>query len=236
MSRCERWRGVMSLGRALVVGVFLAGCATAPATTALPIPPREITEYEIRSGDQLAVQFYYHPSHNQPSVLVGNDGRIMLPLVGEVLAAGLTPSQLSAQLEALYSTNLRDPRIAVAITTVNESLVWVGGEVQKPGFVAYVPGLTAIQALQRAGGLRDTAAPENSLLLQRVGRNEYRSAHLDLAKPLTEGDTKSDWVLGPRDVIFVPKSGIAKANVWVDQYITRMIPIRFHEDIADHTR
>jgi polysaccharide export outer membrane protein len=209
----------------------LTGCASGPATTAVPIPPAELTEYAIQPSDTLALEFSYHPDHDQSSVLVGSDGRIMLPLLGPVMAAGLTPSQLAAQLEAMYSSNLRDPRIAVTISTVYRNLVWVGGEVRKPGFVRYRPGLTAVQALVAAGGPKDTAAIENCLLLQRIGRQEYRSAKLDLARAVELGDTRSDWVLGPQDVLFVPMTAVAKANVLVDLYFKKLIPVRFFDKL-----
>jgi polysaccharide biosynthesis/export protein len=236
MRRRERGDRATALWAVLVVGAFLTGCASAPATVAVPIPPAELTEYAIQSGDLLALEFYYHPDHNQDSVLVGVDGRIMLPLLGPVMATGFTPSQLAAQLEAMYSANLRDPRIAVAIKTVYQNLVWVGGEVEKPGFVPYHPGLTAVQALVAAGGPKDTAATENCLLLQRIGRQEYRSAKLDLARAVNFGDTRSDWVLGPQDVLFVPKTAVAKANVWVDQYFKKLIPVRFFERLDNETQ
>ena len=236
MRRREHGYRTTALWVVLVVGAFLTGCASAPATVAVPIPRAELTEYAIQPGDTLTVEFYYHPDHDQSSVLVAHDGRIMLPLLGPVMAEGLTPSQLAAQLEAMYSSNLRDPRIAVAIKKVDQNLVWVGGEVKKPGFVRYRPGLTAVQALVAAGGPKDSAATENCLLLQRIGRQEYRSARLDLAKAIIEGDGQGDWVLGPQDVLFVPMTAIAKANVWIDQHFTKLIPIRFVEGLQKHTQ
>lgn len=218
----------------MLSALVLTGCASSGSdasrtTTAptIPAPPPTLAEYTIQAGDTLTIQFYYHPDHNIPEVLVRNDGMILLPLVGEMTAAGRTPSELSAQLAKKYSSNLRDPQVSVSIKSVYQNLVWVGGEVNKPGFIQYRPGLTAVQALLDAGGPKDTAATEECLLLQKVGQQEYRSAKIDLAKVLNEGDTKSDPVLSPKDVLFVPKTGIAKANVWVDQHIIRLIPIRF---------
>ena len=220
-----------AVGLALVIGIFLAGCASSssdrPSAFTTPAPPPSQAEYAIQRGDTLAVHFYYHRDHNQDEVLVRNDGKILLPLGGEVDAAGLTPSQLSAEIAKRYSPPLKDPAVSVSIKSVNTYLVWVGGEVNKPGFVQYRPGLTAVQALFAAGGFKDTAAADECVLLQQVGMQDYRSSKVDLAKVLYEGDTKADPVLGPKDVLFVPKSGIAKANVWVDQHIIRLIPIRF---------
>jgi polysaccharide biosynthesis/export protein PslD len=221
------------VGFVLFSALVLTGCASSTSnassttTSTIPAPPPTLAEYTIQAGDTLAIQFYYHPDHNIAEVLVRNDGMILLPIAGEVKAAGTTPSELSAQLAKKYSSNLRDPLVSVSIKSVYQNLVWVGGEVNKPGFIQYRPGLTAVQALLDAGGPKDTAATEECLLLQKVGQQEYRSAKIDLAKVLNEGDTKSDPVLSPKDVLFVPKTGIAKANVWVDQHIIKLIPIRF---------
>ena len=228
-----RTRGCMAtaVGFVLGIGIVLTGCASSRDTNVgaftTPAPPPSFNEYSIQSGDVLGVQFYYHPDHNLTEVLVRNDGMILLPLVGEVRAAGLTPVQLSAELQKKYASTLKDPVVSVSIKSVYQNLVWVGGEVFKPGFVQYRPGLTALQALMDAGGPKDTAATEECVLLQKVGGQEYRSSKLDLAKVLNEGDTKADLALGPKDVLFIPKTGIAKANVWVDQHIIKLIPIRF---------
>jgi len=214
----------------LAIGVVVSGCASGnsnPGAFTTPAPPPSYAEYSIQPGDTLAIQFYYHPDNNLSDVLVRNDGKILLPLVGEFQASGLTPAQLSAELVKKYSANLRDPQVSVSIKSVYQNLVWVGGEVNRPGFVQYRPGMTAIQALLDAGGPKDTAATEECVLLQKAGGQDYRSSKLDLAKVLYEGDTKADLVLGPKDVLFVPKTGIAKADMWVDQHVIKLIPIRF---------
>jgi protein involved in polysaccharide export with SLBB domain len=104
----------------------------------------------------------------------------------------------------------------------------VGGEVAKPGFVTYTPGLTAVQAVMQVGGWKDTADLQEVVLLQKIneGSNEYRPSKINLGKVVELGDTKADIVLGPSDVLVFPKTGIAKANVWMLQYVINMIPIR----------
>jgi protein involved in polysaccharide export with SLBB domain len=115
----------------------------------------------------------------------------------------------------------------VSIVEVYQNLVWVGGDVRKPGFVDYRPGLTATQALAQAGGANDSAAVDTCLVLQRTGREQYRSSRLNLLKALQEGDANADPILAPQDVIFIPKTAIAKAEALVDQSIVKMIPTRF---------
>ena len=208
------------------VAVVLTACASSneQAFTAPRVPP-PVTEYRVQPGDTLSVKFYYHTDHDT-DVVVRPDGSIALPLVGDVPAGGVTPQKLAEDLERRYSRNLRDPRVSVTIKTMNQTRVYVGGEVNKPGFIVYREGLTAVQALLEAGGPKDTAKVEEVVFLQRVGEDKYRPAKLNLAKVLEDGDVTGDQALSASDVLFVPKTGIAKLNQFVDQYIMKVIPIR----------
>ncbi len=143
-------------------------------------------------------------------------------------AAGLTATQLAEEIAQRSSVNLRDPKVAVNVQTLNPTRIFVGGEVVKPGFVDYTAGLTAVQAIVQVGGWKDTADLKEVVLLQKVSdnSNEYRPSKINLAKVVEQGDTKADIVLGPSDVLVVPKTGIAKANLWMQQYVINMIPIR----------
>ena len=100
------------------------------------------------------------------------------------------------------------------VRTLNPTRVFVGGEVRKPGFVIYTPGLTVVQAVMQVGGWKDTADLEEVVLLQKIseGSNEYRPSKINLGKVVELGDTKADIVLGPSDVLVFPKTGIAKVE------------------------
>lgn len=210
----------------LALTAVVAGCAsTDGGRFATAVPPAPITEYRVQPGDTLALKFYYHPDHDL-DVVVRPDGSIALPLVGEVKAAGLPPRRIADELERRYAANLRQPRVSVTVKTMNQTRVYVGGEVNKPGFVVYRDGLTAVQALLEAGGPKDTARVEEVVFLQRVTDEQYRAAKINLAKVLEEGDVAADQALSPADVLFVPKTSIAKLNQFVDQYILKVIPIR----------
>ena len=80
----------------------------------------------------------------------------------------------------------------------------------------------------QVGGWKDTADLQEVVLLQKVSdnSNEYRPSKINLAKVVELGDTKADIVLGPSDVLVVTKTGIAKANLWMQQCVINMIPIR----------
>jgi len=232
MSKCGP-RNVITLGLVLLAVTALAGCVSStsqegPSAFVVPAPPPQQGEYVLQPGDAIDVTFYYHPENNQQNLLIRPDGRVLLALIGEVQAAGLTSTQLAAEIAQRSSTNLRDPKVSVNVKTLNQNHIFVGGEVAKPGFVNYVPGLTAVQAIVQVGGWKDSADLKEVVLLQKINEqsNEYRPSKINLQRVVDEGDTKSDIVLGPSDVLVLPKTGIAKANVWMQQYVINMIPIR----------
>jgi polysaccharide biosynthesis/export protein len=226
-------RATLIFGSLITIAMLVTGCssnsAKGPSGFVMPAPPAEPQgEYVLQPGDAIDITFYYHPDNNQSNLMVRPDGKIFLPLIGEVQAGGLTAPQLAEAITKRSATSLRDPKVAVNVRTLNPTRVFVGGEVFKPGFVNYTPGLTAVQAVMQVGGWRDTADLQEVVLLQKNGENssEYRPSKINLGKVVELGDTKADIVLGPSDIVVVPKTGIAKANVWMQQWVINMIPIR----------
>ena len=222
-----------ALASTMTVAFLLTGCTTSnqaqgPSTFVMPAAPPVQGEYVLQPGDALDITFYYHPDNSQQNLLIRPDGKIFLPLIGDVQVGGLTAPQAAELITKRASTNLRDPKVAVNVRTLNPTRVFVGGEVAKPGFVNYTAGLTAVQAALQVGGWKDTADLEEVVLLQKVSENsaEYRPSKINLGKVVELGDTKADIVLGPSDVLVFPKTGIAKANVWMQQWVINMVPIR----------
>lgn len=210
----------------LIAAAIVGGCATGDAANfAKPAPPPQPGEYLVQAGDTLSVKFYYHPDHDQ-DVVVRPDGKVALNLIGEVQAAGQPPGRLGDIIAQRYANNLRDPKVAVTVKAMNQNRVYVGGEVNRPGFVVYREGLTAVQAMLEAGGPKDTARVDEIVFLQRNGDSGYRPAKLNLTRVLEEGDVAADQTLSPSDVIYVPKTSIAKLDQFVEQYILRVLPIR----------
>ena len=222
---------LVTLGLILAIGMSLVGCgasSSSPQAFVVPAPPAQQGEYVIQPGDAIDISFYFHPDNNQQNVLVRPDGKILINPIGEIQAAGLTTPQLAEEIAKRSAANLRDPKVAVNVRTLSTTRIFVGGEVAKAGFIDFRAGITAVQALVQAGGWKDTADLQEVVLLQKIGEtgNEYRPTKINISKVVNDGDTKADILLAPSDVIVVPKTGIAKANVWMQQYVINMIPIR----------
>lgn len=137
-------------------GLPLAGPLSAPT----------ISEYRIRPGDQLDIKFYYSTNLNE-QVTVRPDGAISLQLIDEVMAAGLTPRQLTQTLRERYRGLIEQPAVSVNVRSFTGQVVYAGGEVVTPQMINLVPGLTVMQAILHAGGMRDTADARDVILIRK---------------------------------------------------------------------
>jgi polysaccharide export outer membrane protein len=127
----------------------------------VPVDPK----YAIGPQDILGISVWKEPDLTQ-TVVVRPDGRISLPLVNDVQAAGLTPMQLAASVTAELRKYLADPRVTVVVTQINSQRIYVLGEVNKAGTYALFPGMTLLQALSSAGGFTQFADVKKIYLLR----------------------------------------------------------------------
>jgi protein involved in polysaccharide export with SLBB domain len=179
--------------------------------------------YRIEPGDSIQIRYTFHPEMNQDEV-VRPDGKITATMVGDINVAGMTTAELARFMVERTSHRLRDPEVVVEVAQFNEKSVYVGGEVGKPGTIPYHRGLSPLQAILAAGGFLDTARLDSIILVRAdMQENDFISRKLNLHEVVVEG-TKEPIALAPRDVIFVPRTSIANANIWVRQHITDLVP------------
>src|SRR5271170_8013470 len=107
--------------------------------------------YVIGAQDVLDVNIWKEPDVSRV-VPVRPDGKISLPLVNDVQAAGVTPSELAATITAALKKYVNDPQVTVIVTQINSRRVYVVGEVARPGAFPLLPDMTVLQALASAGG------------------------------------------------------------------------------------
>jgi protein involved in polysaccharide export with SLBB domain len=181
-------------------------------------------DYRIQPGDQLALDFYMNSEFND-NATVDPNGKIELRMVGPVQAAGLTPSQLAKSIDNAYRNELRDPGAVVHLNKLPSRQVYVEGEVTKPGGFPLQPGMTAVQALALAGGLTDASDLQSAVLIRRDACGQSQGIKIDLAAATKNPGSAEDVALMPRDVLVVPKSGIASADLWVKQHIRDILPV-----------
>jgi polysaccharide export outer membrane protein len=207
----------------------LAACSGRVAQNPAPIPQVQSTNvvsYVIEPGDELDVRFFYNPELNE-EVQVRPDGNISLPLVGEMRAAGSTPTQLEGNLRDSYSRELRQAAITVIVKGFAGQRVYVDGEVGTPQMVNIAGNLSTMQAIASAGGFKPSARKGEVLVIRRSGTAQPIVIPVDLDAAISGRDTRQDILLQPYDIIFVPKTAVAEVNQFIDQYFRQNIPIPF---------
>jgi protein involved in polysaccharide export with SLBB domain len=212
---------------ALVLTIF-AGCTTEHRNlpkAALAGEPENPPPYVIQPGDQLDIKFFYNPELNE-TVIVRPDGKISLQLVDEIVASGQTPAQLDQTLTEKYAQELRKPVVTVIVRSFSAQRIYVGGEVNKQGFVNITAGMTPLQAVFEAGGFKETADPESVILIRKGPQKEPVPVRLDLKSALVASAPEGAMQLHPQDVVYVPKTAIAEANKFVQQYIQDLLMFR----------
>jgi protein involved in polysaccharide export with SLBB domain len=182
----------------------------------------KIEPYAIQPGDELDIKFFYNPELNE-TVLVRPDGMITLQLVDDVKVAGLTPSEVDNLLTERYSKELRKPVLSVIVKTFTGQRVFVGGEVVQPGLISLSPGMHPVQAVFQAGGFLGTAKPEAAIVIRKGEANKPIPVLLDLDQAMRGMGAGASFELQPDDIVYVPKSAIAKVNKFVDEYIQGML-------------
>jgi protein involved in polysaccharide export with SLBB domain len=208
----------------------LTSCATSqpavtPAEVQMKAAPPSPAPYVINAGDELDIKFFYNPELNE-SVVVRPDGKISLQLIDEIQASGLQPSELDQKLTDLYSRELQKPVLTVIVRSFTGQRVYVGGEVMQGGLLTLPPGMTALQAVFKAGGFRETAQPAETLIIRKGPDAKPIPMKIDLSEVMAAGDANADFQLQPDDIVFVPKSAIAEANKFVRQYIEELFLFR----------
>jgi polysaccharide export outer membrane protein len=144
-----------------------AAARPAPArTAATTVRPWNEQEYRLGPGDKLRVEVYREPQLSQ-SLQVRPDGKITLPLVGDVAATGRTASEVRDALTTSFKEYVTNPVVTVIVVEATAAQIFVMGEVTNPGAQVMQGPLTALQALAQAGGFREFADTGEIRILRR---------------------------------------------------------------------
>jgi len=207
----------MSLFRILAVLGLVAivgGCAS-PPETAEGADKKESTrfatyvdgDYRIGVDDRVQVTVWRNPELSV-TVPVRPDGKISVPLIGDVQAGGNTPTQVAALIKDKLAAFIREPNVAVILTELRSheflSRVRVTGAVRTPRSMPYRQGMTVLDAVLEAGGINDFAAP-NRTKLYRKQKVKTEMLDIDLGDILTKGKLETNVELKPGDVVTVPE-------------------------------
>lgn len=208
---CSWWIQRMAV---LLVGVVLvgvlassAGAQAAPATAAgsgaaTSADKPHDDSFVIGNDDVLAINVWKEPDISR-SIPVRSDGKISLPLVGEVQAAGLTPLKLEKDIAEKLKSFISEPEVTVMVQQVNSQKFNILGQVNKPGSFVIANSPTVLDGLALAGGFRDFAKKKSIYVLRHGPSGEVRLPFN--YKDVSEGKNMAQNVkLQPGDTIIVP--------------------------------
>ncbi|MDH4062922.1 MAG: polysaccharide biosynthesis/export family protein [Acidobacteriota bacterium] len=176
-----------------------SGTATSgTAATTVVTPP----DYVIGPDDALSVVFWREKDMSG-DVVVRPDGMISLPLLNDVMAAGLTPEQLRERLTQQASVFLNDPQATVVVKEINSRKVYITGEVEKPGSYPLNSRLSVMQLIAMAGGLKEYAKSDR-IVVMRVEQSREVRYRFDYKKVLEGKNLEQNLDLRPGDTVVVP--------------------------------
>jgi polysaccharide export outer membrane protein len=203
----------MKVIRLAVIAVLmpvLAACAGTPNKAEVAPAPSDqpvSSEYRIGVDDQLQVNVWRNEELSV-AVPVRPDGMISIPLVGDVLAGGRTPTQVSAAIEEKLKRYIREPQVTVMVTELRShefiSRVRITGAVQQPVSLPYRQGMTVLDAVLEAGGVTEFASANRAKLYRRNGEGT-KVIPVELGRILSRGELQSNYQLLPGDIVSVPE-------------------------------
>lgn len=186
------------------------GVATPPGTTAptdsTNLPggsTRSEAAYIIGPNDVLAINVWKEPEITR-SIPVRSDGKISLPLIGDVQAAGRTPMQLEEDISAKLKDYITNPQVAVIVEQINSQKFNILGQVAKPGSFPLTAGTTIVDAIAVAGGFKDFAKKKGVYLLRQNAAGIEQRFNFNYEKFIKEKNTAQNIRLLPNDTIVVP--------------------------------
>lgn len=183
-------------------------------------------QYLIGVGDHLDVVFPIHRELNQLDIVVRRDGRISLPYIDDEMAAGRTPMQLDSVITDRYREYLKAPEISVIVRETPQRMVYVLGQVRRPGGVTTNLDISLLQAISEAGGFDKGAKDEHIVVIRRMGKDRIIGVEVNV-KAIVEGHSlQNDFLLRDYDIVFVPKTRLQSASE-VAKAVTDLIDAPF---------
>jgi polysaccharide export outer membrane protein len=204
---------LLSTGFALTLGQAQEGQKPATSTAAVqenikeksangPQVIEKDAAYKIGPQDALRIDVWKEPDISR-TVPVRPDGKISLPLLNDVQAAGLTATELAGVLTEGLKKFINNPQVTVGVTEINSRQVYVTGEVKRPGTLPLLTNLTVLQALSSMGGFTQFAKVKNIYVLRTIDGKQQKLP-FNYKEVLNGHNPVQNILLQPGDVIVVP--------------------------------
>jgi protein involved in polysaccharide export with SLBB domain len=192
----RRWAQAGVLALLFLLPFIWAGCQTPPMDS-----PKD-DKIILREGDVLSITFP-GSTNLDTTQTIRRDGKISLPLVGEVYAVDVTPDELQEKLIKLFDPQISSKEITVTVQSSSYP-VYVTGSVERPGKIQADQPISAVEAVMEAGGFDYARANMRKVRIIRHTKGKTQSFVLDL-KAVMDGKDIKQFYLRPNDIIYVPE-------------------------------
>jgi polysaccharide biosynthesis/export protein len=195
-----------------------ATAASNPTVPAASTPVVDSNNYVLGAEDTITVRVFTADDIPDRPAQIANDGTVMLPMVGQVHAAGLTVEQLQANLVTAYKKYFKDPQVTVQVTEFRSQPVSVAGNVNSPGVLQLRGNRNLMEVISQAGGLRADAG-DSVLITRNLSEGaipvagaftdpsgKFSVAHIDIRSVMSGKDPQGNISIKPHDVITVPRA------------------------------
>jgi polysaccharide export outer membrane protein len=203
-------------GKTISLVTFIAGClvftscaASIPSVTTLaevqqsrPGVAASEDSYVIGPGDRLSIDVWREPDFSR-QVTVRLDGKISLPLIEDIVAAGLTSAALRTQLTEKYGQYVDSPVVSVTVLESLSKKIYLLGKVTRPGEYLLQKNMTVVQAISLAGGLTEWADASDIRLIRKI-KGVEKTFRVNYDAIVSGKDARQNVQLEPDDTIFVP--------------------------------
>ena len=179
-----------------------AQAASQPAGNPLEKSATADPNYVIGPQDVIDVNVWKEPDISR-TIPVRPDGKISLPLLNDVQAAGMTPAQLGAQITASLKKYVTNPQVTVIVTAINSQRIYVLGEVTRPGAFPLLPGTTVLRGLSSAGGFTQFAKMK-AIYVLRLENGKQVKYPFNYKNVVGGKNPEQDILLKAGDTIVVP--------------------------------
>jgi polysaccharide biosynthesis/export protein len=202
----------MKIVLSLLIGVLALACISCTSAKKEKMPPMvesAVTpgDYRIGVDDDLDVNVWRNPELSM-KLRVRPDGKISMPLVGDLPAADMTSTELAQVISKRLSNYVKNPQVTVIVANPSSSdflrRVRVTGAVKNPQSIAYRDGMTVLDLVLLAGGLNDFASGNRATLYRKID-GATRAYPVKLDDLINDGDVDTNYTLQPSDIVSVPE-------------------------------
>ena len=199
-----RWIGISVFALAVA---DCAGTGGSPESAVSADQPLAGGDYRIGVDDRVQVTVWRNPELSVTAP-VRPDGKISVPIIGDVEAGGRTPTEVAESIKKQLSAYIREPSVAVILTELRSheflTRVRVTGAVRTPRSMPYRQGMTVLDAVLEAGGVNDFASPNRTKLYRKL-KDKTEVFEIELDDILKRGRLDTNLLLRSGDMITVPE-------------------------------